>query len=78
MVAAIATCADTRSPLRGSAPPPDDPAGEDGVREAIEDKDLQDHPHDLAVGADPDTTTLEKITAEVTGPRHPRGWQERD
>ena len=40
--------------------------GEDGVREAIEDKDLQDHPHDLAVGADPDTTTLEKITAEVT------------
>ncbi|HET6686402.1 MAG TPA: EcsC family protein [Jiangellaceae bacterium] len=40
--------------------------GEDGVREAIEDKDLQHHPHDLAVGADPDTTTLEKITAEVT------------
>jgi len=41
--------------------------GEDGVRDAIKDQDLQGHPHDLAVGAeDPDIATLEMITAEVT------------
>jgi hypothetical protein len=41
--------------------------GEDGVREAIKSKDLHDHPHEVAVGAeDVDIATLEKITAEVT------------
>ena len=46
---------------------PDTLLGEDGVRDAIKDQDLQGHPHDLAVGAeDPDIATLEKITAEVT------------
>jgi uncharacterized protein (DUF697 family) len=41
--------------------------GEDGVRDAIKDKDLHGHPHDIAVGADDvDIATLEKITAEVT------------
>ncbi|MGH8825512.1 MAG: EcsC family protein [Jiangellaceae bacterium] len=41
--------------------------GEDGVRDAIKDKDLDSHPHDFAVGAgDIDVTTLDKITAQVT------------
>ncbi|MGH9261828.1 MAG: EcsC family protein, partial [Acidimicrobiales bacterium] len=41
--------------------------GEDGVRDAIKDKDLDSHPHDFAVGAgDIDAATLDKITAQVT------------
>ena len=41
--------------------------GEDGVRDAIKDKDLDSHPHDFAVGAgDIDPATLDKITAQVT------------
>ncbi|HMG28603.1 MAG TPA: EcsC family protein [Jiangellaceae bacterium] len=41
--------------------------GEDGVRDAIKDRDLDSHPHDFAVGAgDIDPATLDKITAQVT------------
>ncbi len=41
--------------------------GEDGVRDAIKDKDLDSHPHDFAVGAgDIDAATLDTITAQVT------------
>jgi len=41
--------------------------GEDGVRDAIKDRDLDSHPHDFAVGAgDIDPATLDKITAHVT------------